>query len=133
MRLGGANGAQRLDRLVHSLGSGRIDPLVVVGQLLGNGEAHRIHDQPAVAVAGGPETRRVGGGADARDRFDRVQLAEVVRVCAGARSASEAGRHLFHASRARRSSRNDADRLRKYLQRFELDFAAIQAARSALA
>jgi transcriptional regulatory protein RtcR len=56
------------------------------------------------------------------DRFDRVQLAEVVRTCRRARSLSEAGRALFAASRARKSSTNDADRLRKYLARFGLDY-----------
>ena len=59
------------------------------------------------------------------DPFDRVQLAAVVRVCRSSRSLSEAGRSLFSASRARRSSSNDADRLRKYLQRFGLDWAAL--------
>jgi transcriptional regulatory protein RtcR len=57
------------------------------------------------------------------DRFDRVQLADVLAVCAGARSLSEAGRVLFAQSRTTRSSVNDADRLRKYLARFELTFA----------
>jgi transcriptional regulatory protein RtcR len=59
------------------------------------------------------------------DPFDRVQLAEVVRTCRRSRSLSEAGRALFSASRARRSSSNDADRLRKYLQRFGLQWSAI--------
>lgn len=54
------------------------------------------------------------------DPFDRVQLAEVVRVCRTSRSMSEAGRALFSASRALRTSTNDADRLRKYLARFGL-------------
>jgi transcriptional regulatory protein RtcR len=54
------------------------------------------------------------------DRFDRVQLAEVVAVCRRSRSLSEAGRTLFAASRTRRTSTNDADRLRKYLARFSL-------------
>ncbi|MDB5669247.1 MAG: family ATPase [Alphaproteobacteria bacterium] len=61
------------------------------------------------------------------DPFDRVQLAEVVRVCRRSRSLSEAGRTLFSASRTRRASSNDADRLRKYLQRFGLDYPALQA------
>ena len=61
------------------------------------------------------------------DRFDRVQLAEVVRVCRAAKSLSEAGRTLFQASRERRGSVNDSDRLRKYLARFGLDFGRIQA------
>jgi transcriptional regulatory protein RtcR len=59
------------------------------------------------------------------DRFDRVQLAEVLRVCTAARSLSEAGRLLFAASRQRKSSSNDADRLRKYLQRFDLGWSDI--------
>ncbi|WP_313808709.1 RNA repair transcriptional activator RtcR [Sphingobium sp.] len=57
------------------------------------------------------------------DLFDRVQLAETIRICRASRSLSEAGRVLFGASRARRSSSNDADRLRKYLARFELDWS----------
>jgi transcriptional regulatory protein RtcR len=65
--------------------------------------------------------------AAAIDPFDRVQLAEVLRVCRASRSLSEAGRTLFAASRLRRSSANDADRLRKYLGRFGLDWSAASA------
>ncbi|MDR6510477.1 transcriptional regulatory protein RtcR [Novosphingobium capsulatum] len=57
---------------------------------------------------------------DDLDPFDRVQLAYVVATCASARSLSEAGRKLFAASREKRASTNDADRLRKYLARFGL-------------
>jgi transcriptional regulatory protein RtcR len=42
------------------------------------------------------------------------------------RSLSEAGRTLFGASRTRKSISNDADRLRKYLGRFDLEFSQIQ-------
>lgn len=59
--------------------------------------------------------------AAALDAFDRVQLAEVLRVVRSARSLSEAGRVLFAASRAKKTSVNDADRLRKYLARFAID------------
>jgi transcriptional regulatory protein RtcR len=62
------------------------------------------------------------------DRFDRVQLEEVVRVCRTARSLSDAGRVLFAASRAARTSTNDADRVRKYLARYGLTLQAIQSA-----
>lgn len=62
------------------------------------------------------------------DRFDRIQLEEVVRVCRAARSLSEAGRVLFAASRTARATTNDADRLRKYLARYGLTLQAIQAA-----
>jgi transcriptional regulatory protein RtcR len=49
------------------------------------------------------------------DLFDRVQLAHVIQVCRDSPSMSEAGRQLFHASRTRKTSTIDADRLRKYL------------------
>jgi transcriptional regulatory protein RtcR len=62
------------------------------------------------------------------DPFDRVQLAEVIRICRRSRSLSEAGRSLFSASRSRRASANDADRLRKYLQRFGLDWSSLNEA-----
>jgi hypothetical protein len=39
-----------------------------------------------------------------------------------------AGRALFAASRLRRSSANDADRLRKYLARFGLDWTSVSSA-----
>jgi transcriptional regulatory protein RtcR len=59
------------------------------------------------------------------DRFDRAQLAVVIKVCREARSLSEAGRMLFGASRGRKKTANDADRLRKYLARFNLDWNKI--------
>jgi transcriptional regulatory protein RtcR len=49
------------------------------------------------------------------DRFDRVQLAEVIRACRARRSLAEAGRALFAVSRQRKKLANDADRIRKYL------------------
>ncbi len=61
----------------------------------------------------------------ALDLFDRAQLAEVIRICRASRTLSEAGRILFAASRALRTSPNDADRLRKYLARFELDWISV--------
>ena len=63
---------------------------------------------------------------DELDPFDHVQLAHVVGVCQRSRSLSDAGRELFSASRARRNSSNDADRLRKYLARFELSWQQLQ-------
>ncbi len=69
----------------------------------------------------------LGAGRAAQlDRFERVQLEDVLRVCRSARSLSEAGRTLFAASRSSRSTTNDADRLRKYLGRYGLSFAEIQ-------
>jgi len=54
------------------------------------------------------------------DLFDKLQLLAVVRVCRASRTLSEAGRTLFDQSRTQRSVVNDADRLRKYLQKFGL-------------
>jgi len=62
---------------------------------------------------------------EALDPFDRVQLQHVLTVCRRSRSLSEAGRALFQASRAKKTSSNDADRLRKYLARFDLDWSII--------
>jgi transcriptional regulatory protein RtcR len=59
------------------------------------------------------------------DPFDLVQLTYVITVCRESKSLSEAGRRLFAASRQRRASTNDADRLRKYLARFALDWDAL--------
>ncbi|NTZ43996.1 sigma 54-interacting transcriptional regulator [Altererythrobacter sp. SALINAS58] len=56
------------------------------------------------------------------DPFDRAQLAEVIATCRRCRTLSAAGRELFAASRLRRKSTNDADRLRKYLARFGLSW-----------
>ncbi len=63
------------------------------------------------------------------DLFDRVQLTAVVGVCQRCSTISEAGRTLFAVSRARRSSVNDADRLRKYLARFDLTWELVCAKR----
>jgi transcriptional regulatory protein RtcR len=59
------------------------------------------------------------------DLFDQVQLAAVIKVCRECRSLSDAGRKLFAVSREARASTNDADRMRKYLQRFGLDWGRV--------
>jgi transcriptional regulatory protein RtcR len=60
------------------------------------------------------------------DRFDRVQLEDVLRVCRSAVSLSAAGRVLFDCSRERKKIANDADRLRKYLARFDLEWGELK-------
>lgn len=60
---------------------------------------------------------------EAPDLFDRVQLAYVAATCRSSRSLSEAGRTFFAASRTQKTSTNDADRLRKYFTRFDLEWA----------
>ncbi|NSX53748.1 RNA repair transcriptional activator RtcR [Parasulfitobacter algicola] len=71
-------------------------------------------------------TQYLGENAANIDEFDRVQLAAVIRVCTQSASLSAAGRRLFAASRAAKTSRNDADRLRKYLEKFGLDWRTCQ-------
>ena len=56
------------------------------------------------------------------DPFDRPQLAYVIHTCKESRSISDAGRTLYSVSREQRKSKNDGDRLRKYLAKFELNF-----------
>ncbi|WP_443191040.1 RNA repair transcriptional activator RtcR [Pseudomonas indica] len=59
------------------------------------------------------------------DLFDRLQLESVLGVCREARSLSDAGRRLFAVSRQGKANPNDADRLRKYLARFGLEWSAV--------
>ena len=60
------------------------------------------------------------------DLFDRVQLAAVLKVCQESGSLSQAGRTLFSESRKKRKAVNDADRLRKYLARFNLSWEDVK-------
>ena len=60
--------------------------------------------------------------ADEFDLFDRLQLNCVLAICRKHAQLSSAGRELFNRSRLAKSSPNDADRLRKYLQRFGLSW-----------
>ena len=88
---------------------------------------------PARRARSGRRVSWPGAGAEEAaelDRFDRVQLEDVLG-CAGRRHLSAAGRALFASSRGRKKSVNDADRLRKYLARFGLEWeTARRAARA---
>lgn len=68
----------------------------------------------------------LGEGMDALDEFDLSQLEGVLRACRACDTLSEAGRRLFARSRLEKASNNDADRLRKYLGRFGLEWAALK-------
>jgi transcriptional regulatory protein RtcR len=59
------------------------------------------------------------------DLFDQIQLAGVVKVCRAAKTLSDAGRQLYAASRRAKETANDADRLRKYLARFGLNWVRV--------
>jgi transcriptional regulatory protein RtcR len=66
-------------------------------------------------------TALLGADAVARlDLFDALQLQAVIGVCRQARSLSDAGRKLYGISRDAKTKPNDADRLKKFLARFDL-------------
>lgn len=60
------------------------------------------------------------------DLFDTLQLQAVLAVCRTARTLSDAGRRLYAASRSGKAKPNDADRLKKYLARFGLEWDALR-------
>ncbi len=107
----------RMATLAHS---GRIQEDLVAEEFARLRRQWRGEDAPS------PLDALLGERAAQLDRFDRVQLEDVVRVCMEARSLSDAGRQLFAVSRGQRSSTNDADRLRKYLARFDLDWKVLR-------
>jgi transcriptional regulatory protein RtcR len=59
------------------------------------------------------------------DLFDRMQLESVIAICRQSKSMSDAGRKLFAASRLGKAKPNDADRLKKYLARFGLEWEQV--------
>ncbi len=63
---------------------------------------------------------------DALDLFDRVRLREIVAICRSCSKLSEAGRRLFAPSRNRKAEPYDADRLKKYLSLFGLDWQSVR-------
>ena len=67
----------------------------------------------------------LGDTTHSLDLFDRCQLETVLSVCRRAVNLSEAGRSLFAESRQKKKQSNDADRLRKYLARFDLDWEKV--------
>ena len=92
-----------------------------------------LRAQWRVAPTGEPGTALIEqvlspDAASRLDRFDRVQLEDVLAVCRTSASLSAAGRALFDRSRERKQSVNDADRLRKYLARFGLDWQTVKSA-----
>lgn len=108
----------RMATLAHS---GRID-VGLVDEEIARLRAQWRTDEPAADDGLAP---LLGERAAQLDRFDRVQLAEVVAVCRRSRTLSEAGRALFAVSRLERKQANDADRLQKYLARFGLEWSAL--------
>ncbi|WP_256078866.1 RNA repair transcriptional activator RtcR [Massilia sp. YIM B04103] len=71
----------------------------------------------------------LGEQAAQLDLFDAVQLKTVLAVCRQSNSLSDAGRKLFAVSRSAKEKPNDADRLKKYLAKFGLEWQQLQTIR----
>ena len=63
--------------------------------------------------------------AEQLDRFEKVQLADVLKVCKQSKNMSEAGRKVFAVSRKNKRKTNDSDRLRKYLAKYNIQWKDI--------
>ncbi|RNF82028.1 RNA repair transcriptional activator RtcR [Montanilutibacter psychrotolerans] len=107
-------------RLATLAEGGRINTALV------DDEIARLRRQWRSGQAPSPLDELLGERVAGLDRYDRVQLEDVLRVCRHAKSLSQAGRELFAVSRTQKASGNDADRLRKYLARFELDWERVR-------
>ncbi|KAF0595516.1 hypothetical protein PAPB9_05877 [Pseudomonas aeruginosa] len=110
-----------ITRMATLADSGRIDEALVEEEIL------RLRQAWGLDAGREPLADLLGQRVEALDLFDRLQLQAVLEVCRGAKTLSEAGRRLFAVSRQDKRNPNDADRLRKYLARFGLDWAQIRA------
>lgn len=59
---------------------------------------------------------------DGLDLFDSMQLEAVIAVCRSSKTLSDAGRKLYAVSRDAKAKPNDADRLKKYLAKFGVEW-----------
>ena len=87
----------------------------------------RTWAEPDSAGEDGALADLLGDEVASIDLFDRMQLENVIATCRESASLSDAGRRLFDVSRTEKAKVNDADRLRKYLARFGLDWATVRA------
>ena len=111
-----------ITRMATMAPGGRIDQKTVDDEITRLERSWRIPKGDSTQL----DTLIDAAGVAELDRFDRSQLMDVIQVCLKAQSLSEAGRILFAVSRRRKAKPNDADRLRKYLARFNLDWQMIK-------
>ena len=106
--------------------SGGINVAIVEQEIARLQRQWQHHGKPAPGDASGTLDAVMGEERAASiDRFDAVQLEAVIGVCRLSKSLSDAGRQLFGVSRAAKAKPNDADRLKKYLARFGLDWESV--------
>jgi len=104
-----------------------------IGEAVVDAEIARLrHSWRHHGTAADPDQRRrevslAALGVVDIDLFDSVQLEHVLEVCRQSRSLSDAGRKLFAVSRSAKANPNDADRLKKYLARFDLNWDRVTA------
>jgi len=107
-----------ITRMATLADSGRIDEAQV------QEEIDRLRYAWGLLQPGGM-TEDLPGDAEGMDLFDRLQLKAVLAVCRESDSLSNAGRRLFGVSRQAKAQPNDADRLRKYLGRFGIEWSQV--------
>ncbi len=100
--------------------NGRIDDAVVSREIT-RLQAAWTTVTPTTAATSTTATVDDELGVGAIDDFDAVQLRHVLEVCRRHHSLADAGRALFAVSRLQKRSRNDTDRLRKYLTSWRID------------
>lgn len=100
---------------------GRLDDLTGISRAADDGGHSGQHGD-----AGDPLKGLLATAHEDIDAFDLVQLRHVVRVCRSEANLAAAGRKLFAVSRKGMKTKNDSDRLRKYLARFGLSWDQIR-------
>ncbi len=65
-------------------------------------------------------------GIKRNDLVDLVEMEVVIGTCLSSRNQADAGRKLYNASIAQKASKNDSDRLRKYLEKNGLTWEMIK-------
>lgn len=109
--------------------AGRIDDAIVTGEIARRNRLWRHQAGSASATQDAVdidlEAVMTPQAVAQLDLFDALQLRSVIQVCRGCKSMSDAGRKLYAVSRDAKARPNDADRLKKYLARFHLEWTDI--------
>ncbi|WP_309380968.1 RNA repair transcriptional activator RtcR [Cerasicoccus frondis] len=111
-----------ITRMATLAGSRRINEDVVGRELERLREQWRAEPAADDALAGLLTAKQL----EEIDLFDQVSLRETVKICRECETLSDAGRRLFQVSRLRKASANDANRLKKYLERFGLSWRLVK-------
>ncbi|WP_309398918.1 RNA repair transcriptional activator RtcR [Cerasicoccus maritimus] len=111
-----------ITRMATLAGSRRINEDVVRRELERLREQWRAESAVDDALAGLLTAKQL----EEIDLFDQVSLRETVNICRECETLSDAGRRLFQVSRLRKASANDANRLKKYLERFGLNWRLVK-------